>query len=71
MTEASPEKEGGAPRMDTLMRMVVRTIRLARTRVEIGLVNLAYNMRRFGWHSRRRMTKADGFRSEKMDWKVK
>jgi IS5 family transposase len=29
--------------------LTVRTIGLARTRVKIGLVNLAYNMRRFVW----------------------
>jgi len=34
-----------------LMGMVVRTIGLARARVKIGLVNLAYNMRRFVWLS--------------------
>jgi IS5 family transposase len=32
-----------------LMRSVVRTIGLARARVKIGLVNLAYNMRRLVW----------------------
>jgi IS5 family transposase len=36
-----------------LMRMVVRTIGLARARVKIGLVNLAYNMRRLVWLSGR------------------
>jgi hypothetical protein len=36
-----------------LMGMVVRTIGLARARVKIGLVNLAYNMRRFVWLSGR------------------
>jgi hypothetical protein len=41
--------------MDTkgLMGLVVRTIGLARARVKIGLVNLAYNMRRFVWLSGR------------------
>ena len=36
-----------------LMGLVVRTIGLARARVKIGLVNLAYNIRRFVWLSRR------------------
>ena len=36
-----------------LMGVVVRTIGLARARVKIGLVNLAYNMRRFVWLSGR------------------
>lgn len=36
-----------------LMGLVVRTIGLARARVKIGLVNLAYNMRRFVWLSGR------------------
>lgn len=31
----------------------VRTIGLARSRVKIGLVNLAYNMRRLVWLSQR------------------
>ena len=35
------------------MALVVRTIGLARARVKIGLVNLAYNMRRLVWLSRR------------------
>ncbi len=34
-----------------LMGMVVRTIGIARARVKVGLVNLAYNMRRFVWLS--------------------
>ncbi len=34
-----------------LMGVVVRTIGLARARVETGLVNLAYNMRRLVWLS--------------------
>ncbi|MCI0755754.1 IS5 family transposase [Teichococcus vastitatis] len=34
-----------------LMSVVVRTIGLARARVKIGLVNLAYNMRRLVWLS--------------------
>ncbi|MBC4019449.1 transposase, partial [Siccirubricoccus deserti] len=33
------------------MALVVRTIGLARARVEIGLANLAYNMKRFAWLS--------------------
>ena len=37
-----------------LMGAVVRTIGLARARVKIGLVNLAYNMRRLVWLSGRR-----------------
>ena len=36
-----------------LMGLVVRTIGLARARVKIGLVNLAYNMRRLVWLSGR------------------
>jgi len=36
-----------------LMRLVVRTIGIARARVKIGLANLAYNMRRFVWLSSR------------------
>jgi hypothetical protein len=36
-----------------LIGAVVRTIGLARARVKIGLVNLAYNMRRLVWLSRR------------------
>ena len=36
-----------------LMGAVVRTIGLARARVKIGLVNLAYNMRRLVWLSGR------------------
>jgi IS5 family transposase len=36
-----------------LMGLAVRTIGLARPRVKIGLVNLAYNMRRFAWLSGR------------------
>ena len=36
-----------------LMGVVVRTIGLARARVKIGLVNLAYNMRRLVWLSQR------------------
>jgi IS5 family transposase len=32
-----------------LMGLMVRTIGLARARVKIGLINLAYNMRRFVW----------------------
>jgi IS5 family transposase len=36
-----------------LIGLVVRTIGLARARVKIGLVNLAYNMRRFVWLSGR------------------
>jgi IS5 family transposase len=35
------------------MGLMVRTIGLARARVKIGLVNLAYNMRRFVWLSGR------------------
>ncbi len=35
------------------MGMVVRTIGLPRARVKIGLANLAYNMKRFVWLSRR------------------
>ena len=33
----------------TLMRLFVRTIGLGRATVKIGMVNLAYNMRRFIW----------------------
>jgi hypothetical protein len=36
-----------------LMGVVVRTIDLAQARVKIGLVNLAYNLERFVWLSRR------------------
>jgi IS5 family transposase len=36
-----------------LMGLTVRTIGLARARVKIGLVNLAYNMRRLVWLSGR------------------
>jgi hypothetical protein len=36
-----------------LMGMVARTIGLARARVQIGLVNLVYNMRRLVWLSGR------------------
>ena len=36
-----------------LMGVVVRTIGIARARVKIGLVNLAYNMRRLVWLSGR------------------
>lgn len=36
-----------------LMGLAVRTIGMARARVKIGLVNLAYNMRRFVWLSGR------------------
>ena len=36
-----------------LMGLYVRTIGIARARVKIGLVNLAYNMRRFVWLSGR------------------
>lgn len=36
-----------------LMGMVVRTIGIVRARVKIGLVNLAYIMRRFVWLSRK------------------
>ena len=32
------------------MALFVRTIGIARARVEIGLANLAYNIRRFVWH---------------------
>jgi IS5 family transposase len=32
-----------------LLGLTIRTIGLARARVKIGLVNLAYNMRRFIW----------------------
>jgi IS5 family transposase len=39
-----------------LMGAVVRTIGLARARVKIGLVNLAYNMRRLVWLSARSAT---------------
>ena len=35
------------------MGLVVRTVGLARARVKIGLVNLAYNIRRFAWLSGR------------------
>jgi IS5 family transposase len=35
------------------MRMIVRTIGIARAKVKIGLTNLAYNMRRLVWLSRR------------------
>jgi hypothetical protein len=34
-----------------LMRLVVRTIGIARAKVKIGMANLAYNMRRFVWLS--------------------
>jgi IS5 family transposase len=37
-----------------LMGLFVRTIGLARARLKIGLVNLAYNMRRFVWPQTRR-----------------
>jgi hypothetical protein len=33
------------------MGLVVRTIGIATARVEIGLANLAYNMKRFVWLS--------------------
>jgi hypothetical protein len=33
------------------MRLVIRTIGIARARVKIGLANLAYNMRRYLWLS--------------------
>jgi IS5 family transposase len=36
-----------------LMKIIVRTIGLVQARVKIGLVNLAYNMRRFVWLSGR------------------
>ena len=39
-----------------LMGLVVRTIGLARARVKIGLVNLAYNVSRFAWLSGRSAT---------------
>jgi IS5 family transposase len=35
------------------MGLVVRTIGLARAKVKIGLANLAYNMRRFIWLTRK------------------
>lgn len=35
------------------MRLVIRTIGLARARVKVGLANLAYNMRRYVWLSLR------------------
>jgi len=35
------------------MGLVVRSIGIARARVKIGLVNLAYNIRRFVWFSGR------------------
>ncbi|MEQ1930915.1 MAG: transposase, partial [Parvularculaceae bacterium] len=34
------------------MAIKVRTIGLARARIKIGLANIAYNMRRFVFHSR-------------------
>ena len=37
------------------MGAVVRTIGLARARVKLGLLNLAYNMRRLVWLSGRDM----------------
>lgn len=40
-------------RQKGLMDAVVRTIDLARARVKIGLVNIAYNMRRLVWLSGR------------------
>jgi hypothetical protein len=33
------------------MALIVRTIGIARARMEIGLANLAYNMKRFVWLS--------------------
>ena len=33
--------------------LLIRTIGMARARVKIGLANLAYNMRRYVWLSRR------------------
>ena len=38
------------------MALVVRTIGIARARVEIGLANLAYNLKRFVWLSSRAAT---------------
>jgi len=35
------------------MGLTIRTIGIARARVRIGFVNLAYNMRRFVWLTRR------------------
>ena len=35
------------------MGLLIRTIGMARARVKIGLANLAYNMRRYVWLSRR------------------
>jgi len=40
------------------MRLFVRTIGLARAHVKVGLVNLAYNMRRFVWLERQRRAAA-------------
>lgn len=41
-----------------LMGLMVRTIGLARARVKIGLVNLAYNMRRLVWLTSRSVSAA-------------
>ena len=38
-----------------LMKAMVRTIGMARAKVKIGLINLAYNMRRFVWLTGRTM----------------
>ena len=35
------------------MGLLIRSIGMARARVKIGLANLAYNMRRYVWLSRR------------------
>ncbi len=40
------------------MGLVVRTIRLARATVKIGLANIAYNMRRAVWLTTQRQTAA-------------
>jgi transposase, IS5 family len=39
------------PHQKGMMGLVVRSIGIARARVKIGLVNLAYNIRRFVWLS--------------------